>query len=140
VLEVARSVAWLIFLADLLEPLTKETQSDCRWNWRWIALLGFGMALLVIKFSASLGLSTELPLDVAILGHVGLAIAGLALIEHLLRNTHPQRRWATKFLYLGLGSMFAYDFFLYSDTLLFKQTDLTIWEARPHHLGSARFR
>ncbi len=130
VLEVARSVAWLIFLADLLEPLTKETQSDRRWNWRWIALLGFGMVLLVIKFSASLGLSTELPPDVAILGHVGLAIAGLALIEHLLRNTHPQRRWATKFLCLGLGSMFAYDFFLYSDTLLFRQTDLIIWEAR----------
>ncbi|MBL8253684.1 MAG: PEP-CTERM system histidine kinase PrsK [Candidatus Competibacter sp.] len=85
---------------------------------------------MVIKFSASLGFSIELPPDVAILGHVGLAIAGLALIEHLLRNTHPQRRWATKFLYLGLGSMFAYDFFLYSDTLLFKQTDLTIWEAR----------
>ena len=33
-------------------------------------------------------------------------------------------------LYLGLGILFAYDFFLYADALLFKRLDPTIWEAR----------
>lgn len=131
VLEVARNVAWLVFLANLLEPLTKEMSSS-RWrdNWYWAIPIGSGIALLLIKFSTSLGLSTPLPPDIAMLGHVGLAIAGLALIEHLFRNTHSQQRWATKFLYLGLGLMFAYDFFLYSNALLFKQIDLITWEAR----------
>ena len=129
-LEVLRNVMWLIFLMQLIEPLIRET-----WIGRWITvvwavLAGYGVALLGIEWHGQLGLSLELPPDAAILGHIGLAIAGLALIEQLFRNTRLQRRWATKFLYLGLGILFAYDFFLYADALLFKRLDPTIWEAR----------
>jgi putative PEP-CTERM system histidine kinase len=129
-LEVLRNIMWLIFLIQLIEPLVRET-----WIGRWImvvwaTLAGYGAVLLGIEWHGHLGLSLELPPDAAILGHIGLAIAGLALIEQLFRNTRIQRRWATKFLYLGLGILFAYDFFLYADALLFKRLDPTIWEAR----------
>jgi putative PEP-CTERM system histidine kinase len=129
-LEVARNVAWLLFLIHLLEPLIRETAAG-RWlRWAGPALIGYGVLLLGIELSELWGLPFALPTDVAILGHIGLAIAGLTLIEQLFRNTHPQRRWATKFLYLGLGLMFAYDFFLYADALLFKRMDAAMWEAR----------
>ncbi|HRZ07235.1 MAG TPA: PEP-CTERM system histidine kinase PrsK, partial [Candidatus Competibacteraceae bacterium] len=129
-LEVLRNILWLIFLMQLLEPLVREM-----WIGRWItiiwaALAGYGVVLLGIEWQEIWGLSLELPPDAAILGHISLAIAGLALIEQLFRNTRLQRRWATKFLYLGLGILFAYDFFLYADALLFKRLDPTIWEAR----------
>ena len=65
-----------------------------------------------------------------LLGHLGLAITGLMLIEQLFRNTRPEKRWAVKYLYFGIGALFIYDFFLYSDALLFRQVDGTLWEAR----------
>lgn len=129
-LEVLRNIIWLSFLTQLLEPLVRET-----WIGRWITIVwavlaGYGVVLLGIEWQEKWGFSLQVPPDVAILGHIGLAIAGLALIEQLFRNTRIQRRWATKFLYLGLGILFAYDFFLYADALLFKRLDPTIWEAR----------
>jgi len=129
-LEVLRNVMWLSFLTQLLEPLVREMRIG-RWiAIAWAALAAYGVTLLVIELQGLLGLSLDWSPDAVILGHIGLAIAGLALIEQLFRNTRFQRRWATKFLYLGLGILFAYDFFLYADALLFKRIDPVIWEAR----------
>jgi putative PEP-CTERM system histidine kinase len=67
---------------------------------------------------------------VDLLGHVALAVIGLALVEQLFRNTRPEHRWAIKFLCIGVGGLFAYDFFLYADGLLFRQLDFNLWGAR----------
>lgn len=130
VLEVARDVAWLVFLIQMLEPLVRQTWANRCLSWMWVVPIGYGVLLLGIELHALLGIEFEPPVDASILGHIGLAIAGLALIEQLFRNTRPQRRWATKYLYLGLGLMFAYDFFLFADALLFKRLDPATWEAR----------
>ena len=55
---------------------------------------------------------------------------GLVFVEQLYRNVPPEKRWALKFLCLGLGVIFAYDFFLYSHGLLFRHLDPDIWSAR----------
>lgn len=62
--------------------------------------------------------------------HLLLTVIGIVLIEHLYRNTRPEQRWVIKFLCLGLGSMYVYDFYMYSDGLLYKRIDLTLWSAR----------
>ena len=54
-----------------------------------------------------------------LVGHLGYAVAGLTLIEQLFRNTRPEKRWAVKYLYFGIGLLFFYDFFLYADGLLY---------------------
>ena len=129
-LEVSRGVMWLVFLVQLLEPSLRDSGSG-RWlRWVWPALVGYGVLLVGVEQSTRLSLPFDPPADAATLGHIGLAIGGLALIEQLFRNTRPHRRWATKFLYLGLGLIFAYDFFLYADALLFKRLDPAVWEAR----------
>ncbi len=131
-LEVARNVAWLLFLTQLLEPLVRGSWTDRYLLWVGPLLVGYGTLLLGIELDELLGVGIpfESPTDAAILGHVGLAVAGLVLIEQLFRNTHPQWRGATRFFYLGLGLMFAYDFFLYTNALLFKHLSATMWEAR----------
>ena len=129
-LEVARSVAWLIFLAHLLEPAIQEAWVKRGWLWKWALPIGSGVLLLGIELGEWGDLAVYLPPDVAILGHIGFAVGGFFFIEQLFRRTHPQQRWATKFLYLGLGLLFGYDFFLYADALLFKQMDPGIWQAR----------
>jgi putative PEP-CTERM system histidine kinase len=68
--------------------------------------------------------------QVGLLGHIGLAVVGLALVEQVFRNTRPEHRWAIKFLCLGMGGLFAYDFFLYADALLFQRLDFNLWGGR----------
>ena len=55
---------------------------------------------------------------------------GMLLVEHLYRNTDRQQRWSLKFLCLGLGAYFAFDFYLFSDAILFRRVNPDIWSAR----------
>lgn len=62
--------------------------------------------------------------------HLFLSVAGVALVEQLFRNTRREQRWVIKYLCLGLGGMYIFDFYMYSDGLLYKRIDLTLWHAR----------
>ncbi len=64
------------------------------------------------------------------MGLLASALAGIALIEQLYRNATDTRRWAIKYFCLGLGALFAYDFYLYSEGLLFSHLDPQVWAAR----------
>ena len=63
-------------------------------------------------------------------GLVALSILGLALVEQVYRNTRPDLRWRIKLICLALGGMFAYDFYLYTDALLFDRINPDLWAAR----------
>ena len=125
--------AWATFLASLLwmgksvRPLTK-----------WAGGASIAAAVLTLAIMAWLdGLdplsSTSLPLSGSSLTF-GLwlvaCIAGLVLCEQLFRATAPDRKWAIKPLCVGLGAMFAYDLFLFSDALLMRDLDPAFWGAR----------
>lgn len=111
VLEFLRDIGWLAFL---------------------VLLLGYGgqAGSLRVKVVAACCVAMVAVVMDGFLGHVILAVAGLVLVEQLFRNVHPQQRWGIKFLCLGLGGMFAYDFYLYADALLFKRVDAAAWGAR----------
>src|SRR5262245_23101718 len=126
VLELLRSARWLAFLIVLLGYASKEV--------RRLRLIAAGIAVfcgatLLSTFYFG-GLSTP-PLDAyGVLARLLLAVAGMVLIEHLYRNIEPHQRWGIKFLCLGLGGIFACDFYLYSDALLFRRISEDIWAAR----------
>jgi putative PEP-CTERM system histidine kinase len=61
---------------------------------------------------------------------VGLAVAGLVLVERLFRGAAAHARWAVKPLCLGLTGIFGFDLFFYSDAMLFGHRDVDIWIAR----------
>lgn len=129
--EVLRSLLWLIFLIQLLKPLMGHGDRSTSITWfLYPGLFLFSGILLLVDLFSKYFLNVALSIDLSMLGHVSLAIAGLALIEQLFRNTRPQRRWATKFLYLGVGTLFVYDFFFYSNALLFRSVDYQLWSAR----------
>jgi putative PEP-CTERM system histidine kinase len=134
-LELARDVGWYVFLLRLMTPSLglSALMSNRRITLAVtaIALCCGGLVVILLYpplFSAPLPLA--LGVDARILGHLMLAVVGLALVEQLYRNTLPERRWAIKYLCLGVGGLFAYDFFLYSDALLFKRVDEHWWIAR----------
>jgi putative PEP-CTERM system histidine kinase len=59
-----------------------------------------------------------------------LTVMGLVLVEQVYRSTRPEDRWAIKFLCLGLGGLFVYDFYLYANAALFNAMDAQVWAAR----------
>lgn len=132
-LELLRDGCVLLFLFKLATTVPQEKQG------RWQPLTLFAYFTLLLWFIL-LGTHTYLSVntntiqligyDSLLIGHMLLTLVGLILIEQLFRNTHPQERWAVKFLYIGLGSLFVYDFFMYSSGVLFGALDLRHWEAR----------
>jgi len=126
VFEVVRYMAWYVFLLKLFD-LALEQGSSYRVFVRWALLLSLGFASLIVINEIWLISETGV---FGITGHMLLALFGLAIVEQLFRNTVVRHRWAMKYLFIGVGGIFAFDFYLYADALLFRRVDQAVWEAR----------
>jgi len=64
--------------------------------------------------------------------YVGLALAvtGLMLLEQLFRNAAEDSRWQLKPLCLGLACVFAFDFYLASEAVMFAHREPDGWSVR----------
>src|SRR3569623_939674 len=134
VLEVLRPLVWLLFLLKLIDPdhgwrglIAGRTRW---WGLSIAALAGAMLFLAIAPWFAEQPLVEALQVAARIIGHVALAVIGLVLVVQLFRNTRTDKRWAIKYLCFGVGGLFAYDFFLYSDALLSQRLDLDLWQAR----------
>lgn len=131
VLENLRYLAWYAFLLGILRQAGARTRAGARQLQAGAVALYTVLGLLtVLAVLPAQSLRPTLITTITLGGDLLLAIGGLWLVELLFRNTRPEHRWAIKYLCLGLGLMFAYDFYLYSDALLFRHVDLQIWNAR----------
>ncbi len=134
-LEVLRNAAWALFLLKILGLTRTQTQVPSR-GVRVLAVVIFGLCaglagiILVNRYSTAILEVASATAYVAVFGHVLLSVAGLVLVEQIYRNTPSDQRWAIKFLCIGVGGLFVYDFYMYADGLLFKQLDGAIWSAR----------
>lgn len=131
-LEVVRGFIWIVFLLALLRTALLHR----RFGREFPLVLGaIGalstlfvlLALLRDVFDARFPPYADIPLLAA---HLLLAVGGLVAVEQVYRNTPPWHRRAVKYLCIGTGGMFAYDFYLYADALLLNRVDSAIWNAR----------
>lgn len=125
--ESLRSGTWIAFVILLLARSGVDRRLGISFFVVWIAMLVFGVAAWVagplFRIAVNIG-------PVMIYGGLVLALSGLILIEQLFRNSSAEARWPVKPLVIGLGGMFAYDLFLYSQGILFGAIEETIWHAR----------
>lgn len=132
-LELLKDGCALLFLFKLLlsAPKSKKDDSSSLKLFAYVVLVVW-LALVVGHTVFSLKSSTFVLVGYTpmLIGHTLLTVVGLILVEQLFRNTHPQERWALKFMCLGFGGLFAYDFFMYSSGVLFGALDIRHWEAR----------
>ncbi len=129
---VLASVFWILFLARLLLYAAGTGASPGGVRLAVIA----GLVLAVLAVAGLLG-EAYLPEPsaaalrlVRFSGAVGLALVGLVLVENLVRDTGADRFWLVKFLGLGLGGFFAYDFYIYAEALLFRQVNRQLLDGR----------
>ena len=134
-LEIARDGLWLLFLWKLL--VSRALPEDVPTHQRMKRWFGLGALLFGAIFLATLTLHTHLLAFSAqaqfitiIIGRVVLAVIGLALVEQLYRNAPEAQRWAIKYFCLGLGALFAYDFYLYPMPALFRTSRMPVYGVR----------
>ncbi|HEX9171753.1 MAG TPA: PEP-CTERM system histidine kinase PrsK, partial [Telluria sp.] len=132
-LEIVRNGAWSVFLLILLGRWQKpDSTLPFRLNPSLLPVAGFYLVFLLVTVAAEwdIGLGESLGVLPSVVARVGMAVLGMLLVEQLYRNKPVQERWAIKFACLGIGGMFAYDFYLYSHAMLFREVDPDIWAAR----------
>ena len=125
--EIARTSSWIIFVVYLLGQIGLDRLLRGIAILACLLALGSGLALWIGQ--RWFGIATNIG-EVLIPAGLILALLGLVLIEQLYRNAPPESRWGLKALVLGLGGIFAYDLFLYSQAVLFSEIDATTWLAR----------
>lgn len=108
--ELVRYGCWLVAMPALLGP----------GGGAWLRRLN-----LVLWSVAALATIVSPVLSVLL-----LAFAGLVNIEQLLRNAQPEQRRGVKFCVIGLGVMFVFDLFFYSEYALLRSANLHVWNLR----------
>lgn len=135
ILEIIRNAGWSFFLITLLglyrqgsSPLIRRVSPVA------IAIAALYGARFLLAFYPHGDFVFFIPdaIDFRnnIIGSLVMAVIGMILVEQLYRNTPAKQRWGIKFACLGIGGIFAYDFYLYSDALLVRDVNPEIWAAR----------
>jgi putative PEP-CTERM system histidine kinase len=131
VIEALHFGGWILFLLGLLRRVFDRRRGSGS-NIFTFSSVTYGplILLMIAPVIAGRFLPATAAVRINLLSFVLLAIGGLFLVENQYRNTPPEHRWGIKFLCLGLGSMFAYELFMYAEALLFNQLDANLWQAR----------
>ncbi len=126
--EVSRATAWIVFLVRIASHMRVA---------RLLSSLSLAVCgAVVIGIVYGYWRESTDPQSIAdmstimIPGELGISVLGLVLIEQLYRNSDSETRWALRPLVLGLGGIFAFDLFLYSQSLLLNSVDAVAWAAR----------
>ncbi len=139
ILEIFRNAGWSIFLIALLSPFQprKGDSTLLRIRPTVVAIAVLYLVFFVFIIFLNSGNSIEFAPHGQLPGSfsnfftgVLMAVIGMILVEQYYRNTLPEQRWGIKFICLGMGSIFVYDFYLFSDALLFRKINVDIWIAR----------
>ncbi|WP_428604706.1 XrtA/PEP-CTERM system histidine kinase PrsK [Sedimenticola sp.] len=134
-LELGRDTFWCLFLLKSVQSNSSQ-KIDGLISITPINLFSTFLAIasvitVLIPLLATLTANSSLISRDATLGiWVAFNIIALLLLEQLFRNSTKEQRWAIKHLCIGIGCIFAYDFFMFADALLFKQLNLALWNAR----------
>lgn len=134
-LEIVRSAGWIVFLLILLDPSQQLQFSQIMKAKPYaLGILAFLFIQIVATVYSNLGWPDFSNGMIALLsnagGRVAIAVIGMLLVEQFFRNMSEKGRWGIKFACLGLGGLFVFDFYLYSDAMLFRKINIEIWAAR----------
>ncbi|MGE3906709.1 MAG: XrtA/PEP-CTERM system histidine kinase PrsK [Reyranellaceae bacterium] len=120
--ETVTTGAWLGVLSSLSGSAGMPRRLGQFALFAWVGLLVGGIAAIMTRAAWARGL--------VMTGGLGLALIGLVLLEQMYRNANASGRWALRYLYFGVGGLFIYDVFMYSQGLLLDGISANVWQAR----------
>jgi len=125
-LEILRDGAWISVVLGLGRALVPRVLAVGA-QALWIALLAAFWLLVVLRRPGAVAAPPE---ALIVPGGIAMALAVLVLLEQVYRNATAADRVALRYLVIGLGGVFAYDLFLYSQAALFEGIPEETWFAR----------
>jgi putative PEP-CTERM system histidine kinase len=130
--EILHGSFWCILLLKILNQNKDLTKRQSVWTRVLYLVIATALIVTVAWPTASsyTGLPHKLISELAIIIWITISIIGMLLVEQIFRNSAPDERWAIKYLCLGIGCIFAYDFFMFSEALLFTDLNPQLWNAR----------
>jgi putative PEP-CTERM system histidine kinase len=120
--ETVTTGAWLAVMSSLAGTAGLPKRLSQVAFLSWIGLLTGGVIAIMARADWAGGL--------VMTGGLGLALLGLILLEQIYRNSNSSGRWALRYLYFGVGGLFTYDIFMYSQGLLLGGISASVWQAR----------
>ncbi len=128
--ELGRNLVWVWFLWRNLRALRAKTESTDALSFLGrglggLAMLAFASHVITLFFPAS-----RLSYWIGAVFPALFAVAGMVLVEQFYRNSSAQERWGIKHLCLALGGIFVFDFYLFSEAMLFAAISQDGWIAR----------
>jgi putative PEP-CTERM system histidine kinase len=130
-LELLRDAAFITVLFALLRDAFRS--GNIKGGLRRIMAAATLVLIIVLLGSGALEYAmgtTLLDGKTKVLGQIALSLLGLSLVEQIWRNSVSFRRSSMKYVCIAVASLFAYDFFMYADALLFGQVATSFWDAR----------
>jgi putative PEP-CTERM system histidine kinase len=130
-LEIARDASWILLMLALLKAyaragvITENTRKRLNLSALTLVLVLLGLALAdqFLSFAVLTG-------KLKVVGQIALTLLGMSLLEQIWRNATVFGRSGVKYLCIGMGTLLAFDFFMYSDALLFGELSSAFWNAR----------
>ena len=123
--DLIRYGGWYFFLFVLIRT---RAQKPTAFLGKLGALLLATGVMLQLWRAASDGAAAFSP---AVVGHaIAMVVFAIFLLEQLLRNVENDSRWNIKPLSLGLGAIFLFDLYFFSDAMLFGRFDSAIYSVR----------
>ena len=132
--ELARYFSWFYILHtasgyyldgnrgfSLSNPLTPRNMA---------VLFGLAFVMLVTNDYWVVLFDLDFPVIIQVGWMFTIAVLGLLLVEQVIRNTDEAGRRAIILLCISAGSIFVYDFFVFSNALLVHSIDYEFWSAR----------
>jgi putative PEP-CTERM system histidine kinase len=129
VAELAKSLAWLVFLGRALGARGLGFRSPwLRYGPPLLAAAAISAGLFTARTGEVIGPLT--PERVLVLSVLTLGLVGFVLVEQAFRNTRASEHWAVKFVWIGVGALYAYDVALFSASYALGGIEPTMWAAR----------
>lgn len=128
VIEWVRNLAWLTVLGSIIRDLAPESRKLEEIALRYGSLFVVVSFLLVAYFWLT---TTETIAMVATVGGgIALSALGVILAEQVYRNAPFDVRSSLKYLCLGVGGIFLYDFAIFGWTVINGEMSINHWVAR----------
>ncbi len=130
-IELTRNAAWFGVMFALLgiQYLPQRDMGKDRF-YTALSITLFVGALVAITVAEGLTGNDYVSGGTMLILQVAVSLVGLLLLEQTWRNASTYSRSGIKYLTIAMASLFGYDFFMYSDALLFQQLSGPLWDTR----------
>ncbi|HLV77076.1 MAG TPA: XrtA/PEP-CTERM system histidine kinase PrsK, partial [Marinobacter sp.] len=130
-LELLRDTTWILLLFAMLRAALRQGrlagQLKRFLGTAAVILLATLLTLGTVEFLFDLRVVSG---KTMLVGQIALTLLGLCLVEQIWRNSPAFGRSSMKYLCIGIATLFAFDFFMYADALLFGKLSQSFWSAR----------